>query len=236
MLPVIILAGGYAKRMYPLTKNTPKSLIKIPKIPFIEYQIDYLIKNSVTEVYFCLGVFSEKIIEYLKSKNYKNIKIKILVDGKKPLGTGGAVKKALDHIKKDCFIMYGDSLLTVNLKKILNSYHKKKSICHLVIYKNDNRYDKSNIFYQNKEILLYDKCNHNSKMKYIDYGISILSKNVFLKYSFKKYFDLADLYSLLSFKKLVSSSITKKRFYEIGSKKGLEETIKYVSSNYEFRR
>jgi len=65
-------------------------------------------------------------------------------------------------------------------------------------------------------------------MKYIDYGLSIFNKNVFKSLMFKKINDLSNVLNILSKKKLLKYAIVKKRFYEIGSIKGLKEAKKIL--------
>ena len=65
MFPAIIIAGGKASRIKQITRRTPKSLIKINNKAFIDYQIDYLKKNGVKKIIFCLGHLGDKIKKYL---------------------------------------------------------------------------------------------------------------------------------------------------------------------------
>lgn len=68
-------------------------------------------------------------------------------------------------------------------------------------------------------------------MKFIDYGLGILSKSLFDKYEEKVAFDLADLYHLLSIKSQLAGFEVNERFYEIGSHQGIKETELYLSAN-----
>ena len=93
-LPVIILAGGKGTRVKKITKNHPKALLKFYNKPFIEYQINYLIKQNVKEIIVSIRYKPKEFLEYLKKK-FDNIKIRLIKDGKDLVGTGGAVKKFL---------------------------------------------------------------------------------------------------------------------------------------------
>ena len=86
----IILCAGYGKRVLPLTKTTPKPLLKINEVPLIEYSIRILIELGVREIAVNVHHLKDKIIDYLKS-NYPQIKIfteEIILD------TGGALVNA----------------------------------------------------------------------------------------------------------------------------------------------
>ncbi len=96
-MKAIILAGGRGKRLRPITDYIPKPLVPIKNIPIIEWQIKYLKKFGITDVIICTGYKQELIENYLDMKKL-GIKIKFSIE-KTPLGTGGAIKKAVKFIK-----------------------------------------------------------------------------------------------------------------------------------------
>jgi len=116
-LKAIILAGGSGKRLRPITDYVPKPLITIKNIPIIEWQIKYLKKFGISEVIICSGYKTDMIENYLKNKKL-GIKITFSVENK-PLGTGGAIKKAAKKIKEKSFIVInGDVITNIDLKKL----------------------------------------------------------------------------------------------------------------------
>ena len=116
-MKAIILAGGRGKRLRPVTDYVPKPLIPIKNTPIIEWQIKYLKKFGVNEVIICTGYKSDMIENHLAKKNLK-IKISYSLE-KTPLGTGGAIKKAAKSIKdKSFFVLNGDIITNINLKKL----------------------------------------------------------------------------------------------------------------------
>jgi MurNAc alpha-1-phosphate uridylyltransferase len=227
--PVVILAGGMGSRLGVLTKNTPKALIEINGKPFIYYQLKLLYEQGVKEVILCIGHLGSKIKKFVGSGKKFNLNIKYSYE-KKLLGTGGAAKNAFPMIKKNFFIIYGDTYLPINLKYIQNKYERLKSRALITIYKNHNKLDKSNVYFNGKSIV-YNKKIHLKKMEYIEYGLSIFNKEIFKCFR-KKKFDLSDVIYVLSKRKLLSYCIVKKRFYEIGSISGLKDSKKYLKSIY----
>ena len=125
-LPTIaILAGGYGTRLYPKTKKIPKAFIKLNSKPFLFHQLKLLEKNKFKKVVICVGYKSELIKNYLNKSNLDfNLKIIVSDDGNKKLGTGGAVKKALNNLGKNFFVIFGDSFLDVNYKDIYKKFIK----------------------------------------------------------------------------------------------------------------
>ena len=123
-MKAIILAGGSGKRLRPITDYVPKPLITIKNIPIIEWQIKYLKKFGISEVIICSGYKTDMIENYLKNKKL-GIKITFSVENK-PLGTGGAIKKAARKIKEKSFLVInGDIITNIDLKKL---FEKENSI------------------------------------------------------------------------------------------------------------
>lgn len=219
---VIILSGGKGTRVKKYTKEIPKCLINIKGKPFLYYQLRYLKKYKIRNVIISTCYLSYKIKEYVKKNiNFLNIKI---IDDVKPLGTGGAINKSLKYLKKNFFVIYGDSYLNFNLNRMAN----KTNFAIMAIYKNDNKFDRSNVKINNTNII-YDKSNKiKNDLNYIDYGISYVNKEVFKNIQ-KKKFDFSIVMQNLSKEKKLKGYIVKKRFYEIGSYNGIKEFRKFIA-------
>ena len=126
-MKAIILAGGRGKRLRPITDYVPKPLIPIKNIPIIEWQIKYLKKFGITEVIICSGYKTKMIEDYLNNKKL-GIKIAFSIENK-PLGTGGAIKKAGKKIKDKSFIVInGDTITNIDLKKLMKKENSIASI------------------------------------------------------------------------------------------------------------
>jgi len=126
-LKAIILAGGRGKRLRPITDYIPKPLIPIRNIPIIEWQIKYLKKFGISEIIICSGYKTKMIENYLNNKKL-GIKITFSVEDK-PLGTGGAIKKAGKKIKDRSFLVInGDIITNIDLEKLLKKENSIASI------------------------------------------------------------------------------------------------------------
>ena len=126
-MKVIILAGGKGKRLRPITDYVPKPLIPIKNIPIIEWQIKYLKKFGISEIIVCSGYKTKMIENYLNNQKL-GIKITFSVEDK-PLGTGGAIKKAGKKIKDKSFLVInGDTITNIDLKKLIKKNNTIASI------------------------------------------------------------------------------------------------------------
>lgn len=231
MNTVLILAGGIGSRLYPLTLEKPKSLIKINNKPFIEYQLDYLKNQKIENVVISIGKFGWMIEEHVQTLKNIELNIHFSSEGENLLGTGGAIKNSLSKLTQDFFVIYGDSFLPVNFGTIQRSYNNGNKLALMTIYKNKNSFDRSNVAYKNNKILNYNKNSNDKRMEYIDYGLSIFSKKSFDKYDLNSKFDLSEVFlDMLKINQL-NSYVVNDRFYEIGSFKGIKDFENYLKTS-----
>jgi NDP-sugar pyrophosphorylase family protein len=225
MLPVIILAGGLAKRMRPLTENIPKALLPVNGKPFIDLQLELLRNNGINRVVLCLGYLGEQIEQYVNSTDYE-MDIAFSYDGDSPLGTGGAVRKAAKITGKAFFVLYGDSYLEINYADVQQAWENSGKSALMTVYRNENHWDTSNVLFEGNRIVHYSKTERTAAMQHIDYGLGILQEDIFNGYG--EHFDLADVYANLAECGELSGYEAQNRFYEIGSPGGLTELEEHL--------
>lgn len=226
---VVILAGGLATRLRPLTEHIPKSLINIHGEPFIAHQLRLLKKQGIQRVIICTGYLGEMIEKYVGNGDRFQLQIDYSFDGNLLLGTAGAIKNALPKLPEKFFILYGDSFLTCNYQDVQHAFNRQNKPALMTIFHNQDQWDKSNIEFHDNEIVSYDKKNQTPAMTYIDYGLAILKKSLFNSATPS---DLADLYQALLQEKRLAAFPVNERFYEIGSLTGivqLEHHLKCIS-------
>ena len=115
----VILAGGLGKRLRPLTSDRPKPMIQINNTPIIELQVKWLKKFGITDIIILVGHLKEKIKHHLADGKKFGVNISYIEENE-PLGTGGALKNAKDHIIKNgnsnsgFFVINGDILTNLD--------------------------------------------------------------------------------------------------------------------------
>jgi NDP-sugar pyrophosphorylase family protein len=227
-MQVVILAGGLAIRLRPLTFKVPKSMILIKGKPFLAYQLEVLHSVGVRDILLCVGYLGEQIEEYFKDGSDFDVKIRYCWENDRLLGTGGALKKAEPYLEPQFFVLYGDSYLMFDYRDMYEAFMKSGYIAMMAVYRNENLFERSNVVVEDGLVKVYDKKDHHPGMDYIDYGISILTKEVLNRIPDDEVFDLADLYSSLAAEKNLGAYEVKERFYEIGSFQGLKDFEAYI--------
>jgi len=231
MYPIVILAGGLATRLYPITHEIPKALVSVSGKPFIEHQLKLLKNQGFTHVIISSWYKSEMIQNFVGNGNRFGLKVEFVFDGPKPLDTGGALKKVTSIIKGPFFSIYGDSYLPCDYQAVQSCFEKKQKSALMTVLQNKDQWDQSNVEVNKGKIVSYDKSNHSPKMKYIDYGLSIFMPKVFDWIEPEKPFSLTDVYQQLIRDDNLAAYIVKERFYEIGSFEGLQELDALLTVN-----
>ena len=226
-LPVAILAGGLATRLRPITEKIPKALVDVAGKPFIMHQLEYLKKQKLTQVVLCLGYLGEQVEVVVGNGSSVGLDVRYSSDGPTLLGTGGCLKKALPMLGEHFFVYYGDSYLPIDFRAVEHAFLACNMPGLMTVLKNDDQWDKSNVLFKNKVIIEYNKLTTRREMLHIDYGLSIISASVLSEQHDKIPLDLSDIFQNLSVQGLLAGHEVYERFYEVGSHKGLEETIKH---------
>ena len=234
MLPVAILAGGLASRLQPLTRDTPKSLVMVAGRPFIFHQLELLRSQGVRRVVLCVGHLGEQIEAAVGDGRRFGLAVEYSFDGRRLLGTGGALKRALPLLGPYFFVLYGDSYLPCSFATIQAAYEAAHPAALMTVLLNDNRWDRSNVAFRADGSIEYNKdldCDDPlyRDFGHIDFGLSVLSARVLQPYPEAATLDLADIWRALSCQGQLAAFEVTGRFYEIGSRAGLADTEEFLT-------
>lgn len=229
-MQIAILAGGYGTRLRPLTDKIPKVMIPICGKPFLEHQLNLLRRYGVKDIILCVGYLGEKIKEYLGDGRKFGVNIKYSEEKETLLTTAGAIKNAEDLLKDVFFVTYGDAYLILDYQRIMDHFLKFDKLGLMVVYKNFDRYNRSNVVVEGDLVKVYNKKERFPGMVYIDFGVSVLRKKALSLIPKGKVMDLEQFYQELIRRKELLAFETYQRFYEIGSKRGLEEFKELMNS------
>jgi N-acetyl-alpha-D-muramate 1-phosphate uridylyltransferase len=239
-IPVAILAGGLATRLRPITEKIPKSLVPVAGKPFLAHQLKLLHARGIRRAVLCIGYLGEMIQQEFGSGETYGVKLDYSFDsprqseasagGPKLLGTGGAIKQALPLLADEFFVLYGDSYLPVNYAPIADFFHRSDKPGLMTVFRNEGKFDASNVVFADGEIKVYDKKKKLPEMQHIDYGLSLFKAAVFNAYGPDQPFDLAEVMGKLVHEKQLAGFEVAERFYEIGSHAGLAELESLLES------
>ena len=137
----LILAAGYATRLYPLTENFPKPLLEVQGKTILDWLIDDMEAAHAIDEYIVIS--NHKFAHHFEAWAKKNSKITVLDDGTESNETRlGAVKDIQFAIEKlglqdDMLVIAGDNLLTFSLTKFIAYAREKKASCTMRYYEHN---------------------------------------------------------------------------------------------------
>lgn len=131
-MEALVLAGGLGTRLRAVVQDVPKPLAPICGKPFLHWLLSYLAAQNFTRVVLSVGYLSEKIISYFGS-SFNGLEIDYSIENE-PLGTGGAVVKALSKIKSnEFFLLNGDTFVSVDFAPIISKHEARPLIVGIYV-------------------------------------------------------------------------------------------------------
>lgn len=223
-LPTLaILTGGLGTRMYPATQAVAKSMLPIAGEPFLAHQLRWAVSEGIEQVVLCCGHLGEQIQSFAGDGSQWGCAIRYSGDGTSPLGTGGALRRALPLLGERFLVIYGDSFLRVSLRGIWREFLESGMPGMMTVFPNQDRWDTSNVHFSDSQIVRYSKQQRTPHMRHIDYGLNCFRASAFERWPDDSRFDLAEVQeSLVAAGQLAGCEVSE-RFYEIGSPAGYAE-------------
>ncbi|ECR3474176.1 D-glycero-D-manno-heptose 1-phosphate guanosyltransferase [Campylobacter coli] len=209
-MQAIVLAGGLGTRLRSVVQDLPKPMAPINGKPFLAFVLEYLKKQGITEIILSVSYKYELIQEYFKDE-FHGMKIHYNIE-KELLGTGGAIKDALKFIQNQAYVLNGDTIFDIDLKKL--ALNDSKICIALKQMQNFDRYGTVNV--DNQGIVTSFEEKVFKKRGLINGGIYLLKKDIFdnfdleKKFSFEKF--LQENFELLK----IQTQIFNDYFIDIG--------------------
>jgi NDP-sugar pyrophosphorylase family protein len=216
--------------MRPLTEQLPKALLEVGGEPFIAHQLRLFAREGITDVKLLVGHCWEQIALFVGDGKRFGVNVDYIVDGPTLLGTGGAVRRAIDSLGPEFLVTYCDSWLDAPYAPVVEAFHASGRPGLMCVFRNENRWDASNVHFENGVIQRYSKKLHLRTMHHIDWGLGMLKANAVATRPLGKSWDLAELYEQLSTSGHLAGYEMSHRFYEIGSLEGLAETNRLLGT------
>lgn len=217
-MDVIILAGGLGTRLRSVVSEVPKCMAPIRSNPFLEYLLNQLKAYNINKVILSVGYLSEIIYNWVEEvrDNYP-FKIEFSKEDE-PLGTGGAIKKALNLVtSEEAFIVNGDTFFNIDFNEFLRLHTLSASPISLALkpMTNFNRYGNVELN-ENGQIINFSEKKECSAGQ-INGGIYILNRELLLSYNLPTKFSFeVDFLQKIVKENLVHGYLFDNYFIDIG--------------------
>lgn len=229
-MQIVVLAGGLGTRLRPLTDHTPKSLIPVNGRPFLKYQLELFKRNGIRDIVLCVGHLGDQIKEQFGDGGRLGVDVHYSEEREGLLGTAGAIRNAERFLAEEFLLTYGDSYLLLDYQAVTDWFRQRDKLGLMVVYRNRDQLDRSNVVVEGDLVRVYDKERHMSAMEYINYGVSVLRKEAVSLIPPGRPFTQEEFYQLLIEQQQLLAFETHQRFYEIGSPHGLDEFRRLVTT------
>jgi NDP-sugar pyrophosphorylase family protein len=224
---VCILAGGLGTRLGARVTDTPKPLLEVAGEPFALHQLRLLAQHGASHVVLCVGYRGEQIEQRIGLEQF-GIRIDYSYDGPGLDGTLGAIRRAWPLLPERFLVLYGDTYLQLDYRDAVEAWDRSSCLGLMTVFRNEGRWDTSNVVYENERVVSYDKAEPTPQMRWIDYGLGGLDVAA-LDLVDPTESDLSSLQGRLARRGQLFGYQATERFYEIGTPEGLAETDSFLS-------
>ncbi len=208
--------------MRPRTLTIAKSMLEVAGKPFVDWQLEKLASAGYDDVVFCVAHLGHQIRDHVGDGARFGLRVRYSDEGPTLLGTAGAIRVALDLLAPAFLVTYGDSYLPFDYAeplRVLESHADSDGV--MSIYKNDGKWDVSNVVTDGARVLRYEKGATEPVFDHIDYGALALRRDVIARLPLGAPSALDRIQTELAAKGRMRAVVAVERFYEIGSPEGL---------------
>lgn len=131
-MKAVVLVGGEGTRLRPLTLTTPKPMLSLVNIPFMEHTFRMLKRYGISDIILATGYLPEVFKSYFGQGERLGINITYVVE-EKPLGTCGAVKNVEQHLDDTFIVFNGDVLTGLNIGELVEYHQSKKALATITL-------------------------------------------------------------------------------------------------------
>jgi len=122
----VILVGGLGTRLRPLTINTPKAMMPVLNIPFLEYVIRSLSRHNVGEIVLAISHLAQPIEDYFGDGSRMGVSLSYNIE-ETALGTAGAIKNAEKYLDETFFALNGDVFTDLDFSAMVDSHRRRQA-------------------------------------------------------------------------------------------------------------
>ena len=137
---LIILAGGAGTRLRERLGDLPKPMIPIAGKPLLEHQVELAKKHGFTDLIFFVHYGADLIEKHFGDGEKFGVRIRYVLE-KEPLGTAGAVLAGFENLAERFVVLYGDTMVNVDLERIWRAHEKAGAAATLLLHPNDHPFD-----------------------------------------------------------------------------------------------
>ena len=219
-MQVVILAGGLGTRLWPMTQSAPKPMVLVGGEPYLAHQLRFLAGQGYSDVVVLTGYLGEQIEEYFGDGSRIGMRICYSREPA-PLGTGGALRNAIDLLADSFLLIYGDSFLPIEYRILEQRLAASNATAVLALF--EDRDGETGVtanvdIDQDGFVIRYQKNASGSGLRFIDAGaLAMRAEAIRLIPAGEKSSLEEHIFPRLIERRALAAVTTEQRFYDIGT-------------------
>ena len=215
----VIMAGGFGKRLRPLTNRIPKPMIKVGNKAILQHIIESAASVGFYNFYLSVNYLKNKIQNHFEDGRKFGIKISYIKENK-PLGTAGSLSLLKTKDNLPIIVVNGDTITDVNFKNLINYHKKNKS--QFTIVTNLERKKRQIGVIETKSNKVIDIIEKPVVMTKINTGIYVMNKEILKLIKRNRFLNMTDLIKkIIKNKKRIISFPIYENWDDVGTKRNL---------------
>ena len=195
-MKTVIMAGGRGTRIASVNSEVPKPMIPLAGKPVLEYEIEALKRQGLTDILLIIGYLGDAIRDYFGDGSKVSpvtgepfgVNIEYFVE-EKPLGTAGALFALKDKLTEDFLLLNGDIIFDIDFTRFINAHKAGNGMATIITHPNNHPYDSGIIVAdENGKVLnwLHKEDPRTWYRNRVNAGVHILSPKILDKFSFEE--------------------------------------------------
>lgn len=222
-----VLAGGYGRRMLPLTASLPKPLISVAGVPFAERLLVWLREAGVERVLLLGGWHAEALVSHFGDGSRFGMEIEYSIS---PTTTETArrLRRAASMLDRQFLLLYGDNYCPFDLGKAEANWLASRLPAQMAVYDNRDGYSRANVAWDDRgRVLVYDPARAAAGLTGVDIGFLFLDRQAVDLIGEENVGLGQALFPELVRREMLGAYVTRHRYYGPAHTKRLEETERF---------
>lgn len=225
----VVLAGGYGRRMLPLTQNHPKPMIPINGRPFLERLIEWLRASGTQRITILAGWKAEQITSYFGDGRSFGVTIDYAI-ASPDVETTERILLAKHLLDPEFLLAYGDVFCPINLRAAESQWLASGLPAQTTLYDNADSYSTANARWKDALLTYYDPQRRTAGLRGVEIGFTFLKREALNSISGKNRSIAAELLPSLIDRDSVGAFVTRHRYYGPSSPARLSETVRFFNA------
>ncbi len=191
-ITAVIMAGGKGTRIREINSEVPKPMIPLLDKPILQYEIETLKKQNITDIILVTGYLGDKIVSYFGDGSKFGVNIRY-IEEKEPLGTAGSLYYLKDKVTENFLLLNGDNIFNVDIERFCEVHRKNNCLATILTHPNNHPYDSGVIVADKDNVVMKWMTKEEDRLWYrnrVNAGLHFLNSKILDRFTEVKKVDL----------------------------------------------